>query len=153
MPRLISLLLVLAAVGVPLFAVAQSCPADQIYTNGACKAVTGTGDQTAPSPGGTGDQTAPGPERPDNGGLVNPLKGIDSLPQLLTALLAAIVQIGTIILTLALVYVGFLFVVAQGSEEKIRDAKGALLWTLIGGLILLGASAIGAVVAATVGKL
>jgi len=93
-----------------------------------------------------GGPGVPGPEA----GLTNPLKDIDSLPELLKVVLDAIVQLGTIILTLALVYVGFLFVVAQGNEEKITNAKNALLWTVIGGLILLGASAIGAVIGSTV---
>ncbi|HYF29211.1 MAG TPA: pilin [Candidatus Paceibacterota bacterium] len=105
-------------------------------------------------PGGTpGGPTDPGgtPAGP-TGGLTNPIK-FDSLEQLLEAVLAAIVRIGTIVLTLALVYVGFLFVVAQGNEEKIRNARSALLWTVIGGLILLGASALGQVIKATVNSI
>jgi hypothetical protein len=83
-------------------------------------------------------------------GLTNPLRNINSLNDLLGAILRAVVEIGTIILVLALVYVGFLFVVAQGNEEKIRNARSALLWTVVGGLILLGATAIKAVIEATV---
>ncbi len=52
-----------------------------------------------------------------------------------------------------LVYVGFLFVAAQGNEEKIRSARSALVWTLIGGLILLGATAISKVIQATANTL
>ncbi|MEK7510913.1 MAG: pilin [Patescibacteria group bacterium] len=111
----------------------------------------GTG--TIPGSGGTGTIPGSGGQGSVSPGLTNPLNSIDSLPQLLAAVLAAIVRIGTIILTLALVYVGFLFVAAQGNEEKISNAKSALLWTVIGGLILLGASAIGAVIGSTVGKL
>jgi hypothetical protein len=64
--------------------------------------------------------------------------------------LKAVVQIGSILLVLALVWVGFLFVMAQGAEEKIRDARGALVWTVIGGMLLLGARAISEVIQATV---
>lgn len=99
---------------------------------------------TAKSPAG---DTAGG----DTGGtLVNPLNSINSLPELLTAILKGVVEIGAIFLTLMLVYVGFLFVAARGNEEKIRSARDALMWTVIGGLILLGAEAISLVIQATV---
>lgn len=71
----------------------------------------------------------------------------------MNAILDGVVEIGTIILTLALVYVGFLFVVAQGNEEKLKNARGALMWTVIGGLVLLGAKAIGLAIQATASNL
>ncbi|HEX5774834.1 MAG TPA: pilin [Candidatus Paceibacterota bacterium] len=86
-------------------------------------------------------------------GLQNPLNNIDSLPDLVYAILDAVVKIGGIVLVLALVYVGFLFVAAQGNEEKIRSARSALMWTVVGGLILLGATAISTVITATVSGL
>lgn len=81
--------------------------------------------------------------------LDNPLR-TDSLEGLLVIVLKAVVQIGTILLVLALVWVGFLFVMAQGSEEKIREARSAFVWTVIGGMLLLGATAISEVIKATV---
>ncbi len=84
--------------------------------------------------------------------LINPLK-VDTVPEFLALILAAVVNLGTIILVLMLVYVGFLFVVAQGNEEKLQNAKSALLWTVVGGLVLLGAQAISLVIQATVGSL
>lgn len=89
------------------------------------------------------------PPTTDSATLDNPLRA-GSLPELLTIVLNALIQIGTIVLVLALVYVGFLFVAAQGAEEKIRDARRALLWTVIGGMLLLGATAISGVISATV---
>lgn len=82
-------------------------------------------------------------------GLTNPLK-VDSLPEFLRAILRGVVQIGAIFLTFMVVYVGFLFVAARGNEEKIRSAREALVWTVIGGLILLGAEAISLVIENTV---
>lgn len=82
--------------------------------------------------------------------LVNPLKGIDSLPKLLEVVLKAVVQLGAIVLTLAIIYVGFLFVAARGNPEKLKVARTALVWTLIGGLILLGAQAISTAIQSTV---
>lgn len=84
-----------------------------------------------------------------SGGLVNPLS-VSTLDGFLTAILNGIIQIGTIILIMMLVYVGFLFVAARGNAEKLQGAKSALVWTVIGGLILLGATAIQAVITGTV---
>lgn len=86
----------------------------------------------------------------ESGGLTNPLNNVKTLEEFLTKILDALVILGSILLTLAIVYVGFLFVVAQGNEEKIRSARGALMWTVIGGLILLGAKAISLVIQDTV---
>ena len=82
------------------------------------------------------------------GALQNPLNA-GSIPELIGVVLRAVVQLGSIVLVLALVWVGFLFVAAQGAEEKIREARSALVWTVIGGLILLGATAISAAIQAT----
>lgn len=87
-----------------------------------------------------------------SGRLENPLN-VSSLPDLLKAILGGVVEIGAILLTVMIVYVGFLFVAAQGNEEKIRSARSALVWTVIGGLILLGATAISEVIQATVGTI
>lgn len=116
----------------------------------------GTGANTGG--GGTGANTGGGGIG-DPGGennipvLENPLKNIDSLPELLNVILDAIVQIGVLLLVIMLVWVGFLFVMARGNPEEISKARSALLWTLIGGLILLGAKAISEVLQATVGSL
>ena len=79
---------------------------------------------------------------------MNPLKA-DSLEDLLSLVLKAAVRIGTIILILMFVWVGFLFVAARGSEEKLRTARTAFFWTVIGGLILLGAEGIARVIQST----
>lgn len=84
--------------------------------------------------------------------LANPLK-FNSLDELLDGILAAVIKLGSVILTLALIWTGFKFVAARGNEEKIRSARTALMWTVIGGLILLGATAIKEVITSTVGSL
>lgn len=102
-----------------------------------------------------GDDEGGGPGGDDEGGgqpgmgLVNPLQNIDSFPDLLAAILGAVVQIGFMLLILMLVFVGFKFVAAQGKEEELRNARSALVWTVIGGLILLGAEAISLVIQST----
>ncbi len=75
---------------------------------------------------------------------------MDSLQGFLNAILDGVIQIGTIILIMMLVYVGFLFVAARGNAEKLQSAKSALVWTIIGGLILLGATTIQLVITGTV---
>lgn len=88
-----------------------------------------------------------------SGGLINPLRGVDSFPDFLRAILGGIVEIGTIVLIMMLVYVGFLFVAARGKAEELSKAKSALVWTVIGGLILLGATSIQLVIEGTVNSL
>lgn len=107
----------------------------------------GGGDTDTPD--GGGDIDTPDGTGIGGGGLKNPLKDIDSLESLLEAILTAVVRLGGIILVIAIVYVGFKFVVAQGNEEKIKEARSALVWTVIGGLILLGAQAISLVIRET----
>ena len=98
----------------------------------------------------------PNPTGPQTGtdiSLFNPLQGGASLESFLGNILKFVIRIGTIIVILMMVYVGFLFVAAQGKEEKIREARQALLWTVVGALILLGAQAIALGIKATVDAL
>lgn len=85
--------------------------------------------------------------------LMNPLKSGTSLESFLTSILRFVIRIGTIAVILMLVFVGYKFVVAQGSDTKLIEARGMLLWTVIGALILLGAQAIAAAIQATVQSL
>ena len=101
-----------------------------------------------PSGGGpTGGDPIGGP---CGGGLVNPLGCGTDLMTLLTRVLNVVIQLGVVVLTLMIVYCGFLFVTAQGNPEALSKAKSALLWTVIGGAILLGAQGIASGVGATI---
>jgi hypothetical protein len=51
---------------------------------------------------------------------------------------------------LAIIYCGFLFVFARGNSEKLTHAREALLWTIIGAAILLGALAIATMIQGTI---
>lgn len=106
-------------------------------------------DNPNPSSPNPGVYTQAQPANQSGGGLINPLK-VDSIEKLLALILAAVVQIGSILLVLALVYVGFLFVAAQGNTEQLKKAREALVWTVIGGIVLLGAQAIALVIQSTV---
>ncbi len=81
--------------------------------------------------------------------IANPLKDIKSLPDLLKAVFKAVLQLMEFIIVLAFVWIGFLFVRAQGAPGEITKAKKALGWTIVGALILLSAEAILGVVQST----
>ncbi|MFZ3043888.1 MAG: hypothetical protein WA058_02140 [Minisyncoccia bacterium] len=82
--------------------------------------------------------------------LINPLGTGATLNSLLTSILQFVVRIGSIVVILMLVYVGYLFVIARGAPTEISKAREALLWTIVGALILLGAQAIAMGIQATV---
>jgi len=78
----------------------------------------------------------------------NPINA-NSLPELVKKMFDAIIQIGFVFIVLAIIYAGLQFVLAQGNPEKITKAKSVFLWTIIGGMILLGAAVISEVVCNT----
>lgn len=87
------------------------------------------------------------------GEICNPLTKTATLTDFMTSILTAATQIGAIVVVVAIIYCGFLFVTAQGNEEKLSKAKTALTWTLIGAAILLGATALQLAISNTVGNL
>ncbi|MGE5541374.1 MAG: pilin [Bacillota bacterium] len=117
-------------------------------------AQNGASDQNTAQNGASDQNTGSNTDACGNeeGKLHNPLK-FCSLPELMDGILQAVVELGAILLIFMLVWVGFLFVAAQGNPEKISAARSALIWVLIGGLILLGAEAISKVIEATVNSL
>ena len=88
--------------------------------------------------------------------LINPLNSGSCAPNencllnFLNKILEFVIRIGMVVVILMLVYVGYLFVVAQGSDTKITEARKALLWTIVGALILLGSQAIAIAIRETV---
>lgn len=87
------------------------------------------------------------------GKICNPLKTGDSIEAFFLKLIDVAIAIGSVLAIIFLIYAGFLFVTAQGNEEKLRKAKSAFLWTVIGIAVLLGAKVIQAVIAGTVASL
>lgn len=82
---------------------------------------------------------------------MNPLGTGTTLMSFLLSILSIITDtIGPIIVILMMVFVGYKFVVAQGNPGELEKAKQALLWTVVGALILLGAKAIALGIQATV---
>ena len=82
--------------------------------------------------------------------LCNPLGAGTDLETLLADILSFVVEIGAVVVVLMLVYVGYLFVTGANNETKRTQARQALLWTVVGALILLGAEAIALAIQETV---
>jgi len=74
--------------------------------------------------------------------LANPLKGGGNVQTFLLSILDFVIKMGTIVVILMMVLVGYKFVAAQGEPGKITEARDMLLWTIVGALILLGSKAI-----------
>lgn len=80
--------------------------------------------------------------------ITNPIKA-DTVSQLLMRLLDLVVEIGVVVVTLGIIYAGFLYATARGNKDQIKRAHDAFYWTIIGSAIVLGAFAITKVVSDT----
>jgi hypothetical protein len=86
--------------------------------------------------------------------LQNPLKdGYTSIPDFLRALLDVVVTIAIPIIVIMIIYSGFLFIKAQGKPEDLITARKALMWTLIGAAVILGASLLSYAIQGTVDEI
>lgn len=86
------------------------------------------------------------------GGLKNPIK-YGTIPEVLAAILNVIIMVATPFVVLAVIWCGFLFVTARGNSDKISKAKDALFYTIIGGVIILGATVLSSILSSTVGQI
>ncbi len=87
-----------------------------------------------------------------SGKICNPISQ-NTLEGFLKNALEGVIRIGLPIIALAIIYCGFLFVKARGNTEELTKAKDALLYTLIGAAILLGAWALAQLIQETVNAL
>jgi hypothetical protein len=83
---------------------------------------------------------------------IKPPLGFKSLAEAINAVIDPITKIGLVVVVLAIVYSGFLFVTAQGSDEKISKAKKTFLWVVIGAVVLLSANQISEIICETVSE-
>lgn len=89
-----------------------------------------------------------------NTGIKNPLgEKIKDIPTLIGTILNFVLLVGVPIITLAIIYAGFLFVTAAGNSEKLTTAKKTLLYTLIGAALLLGSYVIAQAIKGTVDEI
>jgi len=90
---------------------------------------------------------------PSSGRICDPLGANSTLDGFLLKILEGALRMGMPIVAVAIIYCGFLFVKARGNPEELTKAKDALLYTLIGAAILLGAWALALLVQSTVTSL
>ena len=82
--------------------------------------------------------------------LSNPLGGTADLPTFVQNILKAAVLFLTPVVTVMMLYSGFLFVKARGNSENLTEAKSALMYTMIGAALVLGAEGFSLVIKNTV---
>jgi len=81
--------------------------------------------------------------------IVNPLQA-NSIVELFTSLIEIVMVFAIPIIVFFIVYAGFLYVTARGSVDKIQTAHKALLYALIGALLIIGANVLITVISGTV---
>jgi hypothetical protein len=113
-------------------------------------------DGTGPSEGASSSEgTGPSDGTGINTKILNPLgvNGPQTIPDFIKKLVEIVLYVGIPIIALAIIYTGFLFVQAQGNSEELTKAKKALMYTLIGGALLLGAFVIAQAIGSTVDEI
>jgi len=108
----------------------------------------GTTDKQTPPPGPGTDVSQNQPPIT----LKNPLK-VNSIAEFLELVLKIVTLFALPIIIFFIIYAGFLFVTAQGKPDQITKARNALLYSVVGGVIILGAHLLLAVIQGTVGTL
>lgn len=81
--------------------------------------------------------------------IPNPIKA-NSLKELFEGIVSVLIELGTIVAVLGIMYGGLMYVTAQGNEEKLQMAQKTITWALVGTAVLLGARAIMAAVQGTI---
>lgn len=70
--------------------------------------------------------------------LINPINA-NTFSELVALVIKTAVDVLMPFVILAFIYSGFLFVMAQGNDEKLGKAKSAITWSMVGAFILFGA--------------
>lgn len=97
-------------------------------------------------PGGGGTGSPPGAESVT---IDNPIEA-DNIQELFQAIIDIVLVFAIPIIVFFIIYAGFLYVTARGNPSTIEQAHKALLYALIGGLLIIGARVLIEVVEGTV---
>lgn len=76
--------------------------------------------------------------------LPNLLPGASSWSGLVETIARGVIPLGISFVVIMVIYSGFLFVKSQGNEKDLPQAKAALWWAIVGGILLIGAAGIAA---------
>lgn len=91
--------------------------------------------------------------QPDGGANIeNPLD-TDTFYGLMLEIAQIVMEIGIPIAVLFIIYAGYLFVSARGSEEQLKKAKKTFMWAVIGTAVLLGAVVITEAIKGTINEI
>ena len=89
-----------------------------------------------------------------NTSIPNPFNFGNSLPEFIKAVVEKVLlPLAGVVAVIAFIWSGFLFVTAQGDPTKLETAKRAILYTVIGTAILLGAVVLTNVITGTIDSL
>jgi Type IV secretion system pilin len=134
---------------------------DTNSSNGTLSSPNGNTTLSNPTGNGTFSPTSYGPGQSFPSGLggnnssqslKNPLK-FNSFAEFFTGLLHIIAIFAIPVIILMIIYSGFLYVMARGSEEQVTKATRSLTYAVLGGLIIIGAELILRVIQGTVSQL
>lgn len=86
------------------------------------------------------------------GGLGNPLAS-NTIEGFLLQIIDILLIFALPIIVFFIMYAGFLYVTARGDVEQIKKARTALTWSVVGGVIVLGAKVLIEVIKGTINAL
>jgi len=101
------------------------------------------------APAGTIELGPTAPAGSHSAGFENPLK-YGSITELFAAILNVVLVFAIPLVAFFIIYAGFLYVTARGNETTITQAHKALLYAVIGGVLILGANVLITVIQNTV---
>lgn len=78
--------------------------------------------------------------------LVNPLNNIGTIDELLVEILNILVILMIPIIIFFIILAGFKYVTARGNASQVEEATRALMYAIIGGVLVIGASAISVII-------
>ncbi len=108
------------------------------------------GAQQQPPAPGAGGGGGGGTTQVEPAQLLNPLDNIDTIDELLIAILNIFIVIMIPIIVFFIILAGFDYVTARGNPGKIQQATQALTYAIIGAVLILGAVSIAEIIKNTV---
>ncbi len=82
--------------------------------------------------------------------IKNPLKGVNSLEQVVLNVIQVVELLLIMATVMYLLYAGLMFVTARGEPGKLTKARDALLWGMVGAALVLCARVIATTIEGTV---
>lgn len=116
-------------------------------------ATLGSGDSGGTLGAGDKGTTMPPKKFSESTQLENPLGNISSIPAFFSAIIDILLVFAIPFVVFFIIYAGFLYVTARGNAETIKKAHNALLYALIGGMLILGANVLLDVITGTVDQI